>query len=265
LIEEAYNEVDVSYYAGDHRMVNQCAKSRLRKAIPRVLEHGYGFTLIELLVVIAIISLLVSILLPSLVKAKVLAADVACMSNLKKIGLATYLYAEDNQEILPSYTYTYLTYSSYTNQFITYMDLGTDRDEIGKLWDCPLLDNDHFGVIGSNFADGVRSAYAYNIQCGNWSSSWGIPDNVRYLSRITHQDQTFMWSESQEDPYTGKGPAPLLRPSIRWDGAQDPDYFYHPDRRHHGGSPVLCIDNHAEWLAQEDMQDYWENYNVRQE
>jgi len=58
----------------------------------------FGFTLVELLVVIAIISLLLSILIPSLRKAKSAAMRVKCAHNLKQIDLAMsmYLNASDN-------------------------------------------------------------------------------------------------------------------------------------------------------------------------
>jgi prepilin-type N-terminal cleavage/methylation domain-containing protein/prepilin-type processing-associated H-X9-DG protein len=60
-----------------------------------IMRHGGGFTLIELLVVVAIISLLVSILLPSLQKAKDLAKDAICLTNLRSCGLSFSLYAQD--------------------------------------------------------------------------------------------------------------------------------------------------------------------------
>ncbi len=60
-----------------------------------------GFTLIELLVVIAIISLLVSILLPSLQAAKSLAQELVCTANLKQIGVAWHLYLIDNDDTFP--------------------------------------------------------------------------------------------------------------------------------------------------------------------
>jgi prepilin-type N-terminal cleavage/methylation domain-containing protein len=63
--------------------------------------RNQAFTLIELLVVIAIIALLVSILLPSLHRAKELAKDVVCATNSRSLALAQILYANDEQGELP--------------------------------------------------------------------------------------------------------------------------------------------------------------------
>ena len=62
-----------------------------------------GFTLIELLVVISIIALLLSILMPSLKKAKILAKIVVCGSNQHSTGLALSLYANDFNSNIPAW------------------------------------------------------------------------------------------------------------------------------------------------------------------
>ena len=62
-----------------------------------------GFTLIELLVVIAIIALLVSILMPSLAKAKEIAKSAACLANLRNMHPALFIYMSNNNESLPAW------------------------------------------------------------------------------------------------------------------------------------------------------------------
>jgi prepilin-type N-terminal cleavage/methylation domain-containing protein len=79
----------------------QKLSGRANVGTPGPARAGRGFTLIELLVVVAIIALLISILLPSLSKARAQARSTLCMSRLQQVTKAILIYADDYNETPP--------------------------------------------------------------------------------------------------------------------------------------------------------------------
>lgn len=60
-----------------------------------------GFTLVELLVVVGIIAILLAILLPAISRAQARSRQTSCMSNLRQVGQALFMYVNDNRDHLP--------------------------------------------------------------------------------------------------------------------------------------------------------------------
>lgn len=221
---------------------------------------GAGFTLIELLVVVGIISLLTSILTPSLTSAKELARRTVCLSNLRSLGSAMYLYQQDNG----GYFWPYALYN-YPQTGTKCYFWGTATRPVNRK-PSPFLKHCGYNVEylwcpsqpwGSYVPQGgvnePTTNYGYNAWCLD-PALWARRDaNNHPLPRKRGEDlkapaQMFVFADSAM--YWAPGGVAILQNST----SLDPVYLG-PVRanatattqfRHLGRADALCADGHAD-------------------
>ena len=133
-----------------------------------MIRHRQGgpraFTLIELLVVISIIALLTAILLPVFFSVRGRARQTVCTSNLRQIGIAMSMYADEADDLYPAGTdpsdqyahpdiWTGSPYQAQVHQMPFLHDILTPYIKNKDLWHCPS-DGGYSGLDISTYAGG---------------------------------------------------------------------------------------------------------------
>ncbi len=142
---------------------------------PGVKAGKSAFTLIELLVVIAIIAILAAILLPVLAAAQERGKRTSCLNNLKQIAGAATIYANDNNNYVPSASGGVLPIQINSNGMSTaWSDLGIPINETNNapsVWDCP--DRPGFPKFAGAPYNQFLTAYQYYGGIATWQNNLG--------------------------------------------------------------------------------------------
>jgi len=231
-----------------------------------------GFSLVELLIVIGIMGLLIAILLPSLFKARQQSQLIVCASNIRQLGLANLLYANDNHSfcvIASADIFDDLgdgegghfrwhgtraaagqPFNPALGPLAPYLGTG------GRVKNCPLFDPSIGAVTGNNFEDGC-GGYGYNeMYIGGRADLYGYcPEAVATsakISQIKRPAETVMFTDAgMAQPYgTGvivteysfcEPPWIQENPGLPSSDQSWPSIHF----RHHGRASIAWADGHV--------------------
>ena len=233
------------------------------------------FTLIELLVVIAIIGILVSMLLPSLHKARLKAYRAVCANNERQMGIGLNLWANEYDGLLPGVHKNPGTDMIWATRIRTFMDSNTD------LFNCPVQKKEAYwklDLTGSApalfgyFENEVRitSSKKFGYGMNDWGTDgWNKGRQLGMGNHIPNDNVKGVVHQSQI-----KSPAQHIAigdsfVDSSWDFVIDPT---NNRERVHGihesGAMIMFSDGHVQWKKEsimnslgEDMRRMWNNDN----
>src|SRR5438128_2147730 len=146
-----------------------------------------GFTLIELLVVIAIIAILASLLLPTLARTKAKAQSIACINNLKELGLANWMYFADEG--------TAVHYDNWPDLWM--LKLKARYSAIDQVRICPTAPERSAGKLKSDSSPygWVTRAWLVQLHTTNYQGSYAL-NGYFYTDSPFHKPEDFFKSDS---------------------------------------------------------------------
>ncbi len=222
-----------------------------------------AFTLIELLVVISIIAVLMAILMPSLQKAKKQAQATTCLSNLKQIGLAAYLYSEDYDSYVPRGTGS--NNNVWFVQFLPYVGQKYNTGDYRKV---PIYKCKSFPRSGAGLNNIPNSQQTVCYVMNDWTFSSKTDNQGTMVSHPTklsvfrRQSGTIYLADNEDGDWRpiiqDKDSSDIMRCDI-FDTRHLPDSDNHETiygrrvarERHKEGCNVLFLDWHSDYVSTE--------------